>query len=394
MSWTGLSGIQKCKLVRDLSSSITIASSDCALPYTQDLPAVSGEPLQFVSLVPSVETMRKDLPHCPGVGRVFAVASLESGLPWTHDARTWLVQMLGRLGEESFGLRVAFQLSFYLLHGSDGAGWHPVDASTSCSVDSVQRSGAVLAAMAAALEAQGVKVASMWAGSGAGQFVMELPQWLGCVEAADALTVAKETIRAIAQREGKKATFVPKLSSASAASGVTVRLALEAKDGGSNLMGLVGEKESVAHRFFAGILHHLPSLVAVGLPTGNSYHRKGVAHGWGWELADAPLRVQGGKHAELSTCDGTTNLYLLLGALIAAGLDGVRRELPLPDAVAGERAADAEKLPDDLAASLALLEKNDVLVEAMGPDLVACYVAVKKAELEVKTQLPVLLERF
>jgi glutamine synthetase len=394
VSWTGLSGIQKCKLVRGADTTATIASSDSALPFTQDVPAVTGEAHQFVSLVPDASTLHKNLPHCPGVARVFAVASLESGLPWTLDARTWLLEMQGRLAGEPFGLRVAFQCSFYLLQGSDGGGWHPVDASSSCSVDSVQRSGPLLVEMVEALQVQGVTVASFWAGSGAGQFVFEVAERRECVPAADALAVVKETVRAVAQRAGKKATFVPKLASASAASGIALRLTLEARDGDSNLMALLGEKNSAAHRFFAGVLEHLPSLLAIGQATSNSFHHKGgLTHGWGWELAEAPLRAHGAKHMELTVCDGTANVHLLLGASIAAGIDGVRRELALPEAVTTDT-TDAPRLPSDLAASLALLEKNETLSEAMGPELLKCYVAVKKAELEVKTQLPVLLERF
>ena len=397
VSWTGLSGIQKCKLARGATTAVTIASSDSALPFTQDVAAAAaGEALQYVSLVPDPATLHKSLPHCPGVARVFAFAALESGLPWTLDARTWLREMLERLEAEPFTLGVAFQCSFYLLQGSDGGGWHPVDASSSCSVDSVQRSGPLLLEMVQALEQQGVAVASFWAGSGAGQFVFEASARLDCLRSADALTVVKETVRAVAHRAGKKATFVPKLASASAASSVALRLTLTPRQGEANLMALLGEKDSAAQRFFAGVLEHLPSLLALGCPTSNSFHHKGagLAHGWGWELADAPLRAHGAQHVELSTCDGTSNPYLFLGAIVAAGMDGVRRELALPEAVGAEAASDAPRLPSDLQGSLALLEKNEVLGEAMGPELLRCFVAVKRAELEVKTQLPVLLERF
>src|SRR5581483_11174796 len=97
----------------------------------------------------------------------------------------------------------------------------------------------------------------------------------------------------------------------------------------------------------------------------------------------------GSVNAELKACDHTTNPYLALGALIAAGLDGLARELPLADPVlvdpanlteAEREAIGARRLPTSLTEALDALAADAVLRDALGPALHGAFQAVKRLE--------------
>src|SRR5262249_58260132 len=89
-----------------------------------------------------------------------------------------------------------------------------------------------------------------------------------------------------------------------------------------------------------GALDHLRGLAAITVPSRNSYRRlqlhfwAGAFAVWGYDNREAAIRVTrgagGATRFELKTCDATSNPYLALGALIAAGLGGRRRGLDLP----------------------------------------------------------------
>jgi glutamine synthetase len=100
---------------------------------------------------------------------------------------------------------------------------------------------------------------------------------------------------------------------------------------------------------------------------------------------------------------------LALGAAIAAGLDGVERgmELPPPVAVdpgiipeADRLAAGIEQLPTHLGRSIELLEKDEVLLDALGPELARAFLSVRRAEWDtmkdwtLDMEVALLLDRY
>jgi glutamine synthetase len=110
-----------------------------------------------------------------------------------------------------------------------------------------------------------------------------------------------------------------------------------------------------AGAFIAGILDHLPALCAVTIPSKTSYRRiqphfwAGAFRAWGCQNREAAVRVckdkQGTRASrfEYKTADATANPCIALGALIAAGLDGLNRNLELPEEVTVDPALISEK---------------------------------------------------
>jgi glutamine synthetase len=149
----------------------------------------------------------------------------------------------------------------------------------------------------------------------------------------------------------------------------------------------------------------LPAITGVSCPSVGSYlrlqpHRwSGPWACWGLENREAGLRFVSGMRGdrpaeanlEIKPVDGSSNPYLVLGAVIAAGLDGLERDLRLPDPVtvdpaslsaAERRKRGVAQLPSSLSAAIAELERSEVLRDAMGDMLFDSFLATRKGELE------------
>ena len=154
----------------------------------------------------------------------------------------------------------------------------------------------------------------------------------------------------------------------------------------------------------AGVLEHLPGLVALTCASVNSYHRlqpqtwASAYRVWGPDNREGALRVASptkslqaqSTNVELKASDSSANPYMALGGVIAAGLDGIDRGLELPPPTTIDphllsdderRAIGAERLPQSLREAIANLRSDQVLLEALGERLAGSYMAVKEADI-------------
>jgi glutamine synthetase len=227
----------------------------------------------------------------------------------------------------------------------------------------------------------------------------------------------------VAHQHGLIATFVPKLVADAAGSGAHLHLSLWR--GEANVTAHPERPDQVSNdmaAFMGGVLRHLPALMALTTPTTNSFKRiqphfwSGAFACWGYANKEAAIRVPPGampgaplSNVELKTVDPTCNPYLALGAVLAAGLDGIAQQLSPGEPLAGDPGdlSDAElrengiaRLPATLGEALAALESDRVLADALGADLCRSFLAVRRAEWEAMKDLSLadevrlLLERY
>ncbi|MCH8859551.1 MAG: type I glutamate--ammonia ligase [Thaumarchaeota archaeon] len=159
---------------------------------------------------------------------------------------------------------------------------------------------------------------------------------------ADATQTYKYVIRNIAQKHGKVATMMPKPISMDSGSGMHTNVSLWKNN--TNLFFDKDEKEELSQigRYFCGgILNHARALVAITNPTTNSYHRlvpgyeAPVYIAWSGSNRSAIVRVpqhfKGEKYSylkrlEFRAPDPSSNPYLVFSAVLAAGLDGLKKK--------------------------------------------------------------------
>jgi glutamine synthetase len=230
------------------------------------------------------------------------------------------------------------------------------------------------------------------------------------VAGADRAVVLREVVRELARRQGIRASFVPLLDPAQAGNGVHVHLSLLDASGDSLLYDAARPAclSELGERFAAGILRHARALSALTAASPVSGARL-TPHRWsagavclGLRNREALLRIPpvveladadapGQLHLEYRGADATANPYLALGAIVRAGLEGVRAALPAPPILDRDPAQldteDARRfgvgaLPGTLAQSLQALAEDTTARGWMTPLLYDAYTSVKHAELD------------
>jgi glutamine synthetase len=337
------------------------------------------------------------------------------GRPWECCTRGFLRKALGQL-ERELGLRVvaSFEHEFQLLEGEPPALPFSLEA---------QRRAAPFPELAMdALLTAGVEPERFMPEYASHQFEIPVAASEG-IAAADRAVIFREVVREVARRMGKRASFTPLLDPAQAGNGVHVHLSLLDGDGLTVLYDASkpAALSELGGRFAAGVLLHARALSALSAPSPVSAARL-APHRWsagavtlGAQNRETLLRIPpllaghadpaGQMRLEYRGADATANPYLALGAIVLAGLDGIRRELrPAtvldrdPALLDGEQALahGVGGLPASLAQALQALAEDDTVRGWMGPLLYDAYVAVKRAELEAAAgvELGELCERY
>ncbi|KAK0640399.1 Protein fluG [Lasiodiplodia hormozganensis] len=207
------------------------------------------------------------------------------------------------------------------------------------------------------------------------------------LQAVDGLVAAREIIAATARRYGLAATFHPRPHPDQHGTGAHVHLSANGPAEGDGEV----EDEATAAAFFGGILAHLPAISAFALPLDASYERvkAGMHSGgewvcWGTQNRETPLRRITRARFEVRSVCGTANPYLVMAAMLAAGLDGLERELELPGEcpVEGasqisqaqrEKAGITTRIPQSVEESVDALARDTALYDRLGPQIVKPY---------------------
>lgn len=378
----------------------------------------SGLPLcEQVHLVADWDTLTV-LPYATGHARVIADI-LKNGQPWFCCPRYFLKRMIEAAAREDLEIMGAFENEFFLLKSSEEHILPAYDMPKSGSTFTMDLQYKLINEISDALIAQGVQVEFYYPESGPGHQEISV-LYTNALSAADQQIIFRETVKAIAAQYNLIASFLPKIYEELEGNGCHLHLSLW-RNGKNILPDGKGELSEITKYFMAGLLEHLPALMALIAPSPNSYRRiqpdlcSGAYTCWGFNNREAAIRVpthpapQSPTHFELKTVDASANPYLALGGVIAAGLDGIRRKLPLGEPLAVNPGALTEselekqniyRLPTNLEEAIEALEQDEVLLTALGPELAQSYIAVKQTEwhfmkdFSLDKEVRLLLERY
>jgi glutamine synthetase len=227
------------------------------------------------------------------------------------------------------------------------------------------------------------------------------------MRAADNQVIFRETVRGIGAKHGLFTSFAPKPFPDQPGNGAHIHFSLwDARFitnrlyDGEALYGLT----PLARNFIGGVLAHLPALLALSCPSYNSYRRlhqprswTSAYTAWGPDNREAAVRVASGLwsadaksvNLELKPVDPSCNPYLALAGLIAAGIDGVERELDPGEPVQMDPAVYSneelaargiKRLPTNQMEAMLALRADSVIMTALGPELANAYLAVRTSE--------------
>ena len=234
-------------------------------------------------------------------------------------------------------------------------------------------------------------------------------------ETADRVLTLKYVARNVAAKHGLLATFMPKLVANDNGNGMHVHVSLWDKNAGRNLFydpnDEYAELSQTARYFIGGILHHGRALAALVAPTVNSYRRLVPGYEapvylvWSKANRSAAIRVpmyergnEKGKRIEFRSPDPSANPYLAFAAILAAGLDGVKKKIEPGDPLdknayamteAERRRLGIRELPRSLDEALDELEAdNEFLKPIFTKEAIESYIEVKRAEAGLARQYP------
>lgn len=337
------------------------------------------------------------------------------GKPYTHDSRAMLKRQVERAADMGFTVNVGIEPEVYVFKDSE-RGPVPFVAedldnrpTDGYDLEATILAEPFLAPMVRYIRELGWGIYSFDHEGGDGQYEFDF-SYTDALGMADRMIVFRLMAKAVARSLGCFASFMPKPSSTAFGSGAHINVSIaDAKtgvnlfedDGGAGL-GRVAGYSDLALAFTAGVLEHADALSAVLCPTVNSYKRL-LSRGLMDEISWAPVFKAYGSNnrtlmcrlpmnrrcLEIRNADSASNLYQGLAASIAAGLDGVERELdPGPpinfDTYSKSKdelsEAGLKRLPRNLGEALDAFLADSLLMEAYGKEFHSDFEAYKRQE--------------
>ncbi|HYB01337.1 MAG TPA: glutamine synthetase family protein [Ktedonobacteraceae bacterium] len=379
-----------------------------AFTGVESLATVEGMgPVGEFRLIPDPNTF-VILPYAPSSASMMCDMILNDGTPWQACPRTFLKRMIQRLADRGMQAEAAIEHEFYLAREEHGH-YVPADNSLCYSSIGLDDQAEVIDAVLESLEAQGISIELFHTELGPGQQELSIHH-SDVLKAADNVCLIRETVRGVARSFELLATFAPKPFLDQAGSGAHAHVSLwgtqNSEHPGENLFYDATQRgglNQTGSYFIGGVLHHIRALVAITCASPNSYRRL-LPHYWssaygayGFDNREGAIRIPStfwGRESvsinlEFKPADHSGNPYLSIGALLAAGLDGIEKKIDPgePQEIDPGNYSDDERLkrgirrlPTSLNEALDELERDEVLREALGSLLASSYIAVKRNE--------------
>ncbi len=339
------------------------------------------------------------LPWRPQQGRVvrfYCSIHYPDGSPFECDSRQILKTVLDKASSKGFTFSIGAECEFYLFKTDDNGepSLIPFDNGGYLDVFPTDRCENIRREICLCLEEMGIRPESSHHEQGPGQneidFVFSDP--LTC---ADNFLTFKTVVRTIAARNGLFASFSPKPLPENSGSGLHINISYS-HNGTNPFRSSPGPLNISASAFIAGILDRIPEMTAFLNTIPNSYERFGAfeapkyiswSHSNRSQLIRIPAATGEKMRMELRSPDPAINPYLAFALVIASGIDGIERTLPLDppgDTDLETRGYDEQnplmKLPSDLGEALEKAGNSEFIRNTLESCVLEKYISIKSAE--------------
>lgn len=323
------------------------------------------------------------------------------GEPLTLAPRNILKRIVAEVRQRGYKPIIGSELEFYLLSQGEN-GEHYTYTNKLGMVytmnDTVDRQR-VTHQITDAIEMMGYEATSFSHEFFPGQYEINLHH-AEALAMADRTFLFKQAVKEIAWQNNLLATFMGKPRNDLGGSGLHTHMSLEDPETGKNLFNDPNGPHGLsklAYQWVAGQMEHALGTTAIVAPTINSYKR--YVPGafapflvlWGHDNRSCYTRVPpergGGARVENRMPDGVANPYLVFAALLAAGLDGIDRDLDPGPGYEGDsyeitEPGDIPVVPQYLHEALAELQKDEYICRMMGPEFTQAFLTLKTMEVE------------
>jgi glutamine synthetase len=408
-----------------------VPKSKC-VPVSHLADAAAGSELYTVGALDGMGELGPNEDECAGIpdlaeitvlpwDRRYAVAPANlyfHGEPYTHDFRRILQNQIDEAAAAGFRMNMGVEPELYVLRDTPAGvqPWIPEDLHNAPTrgydLETTILADPFLEPMVQYINELGWDVYSFDHEGGDGQYEFDFG-YTDALKMADRMLIFRLMAKHVARTLGCFASFMPKPFQTSFGSGAHLNVSLADISTGRNLFdgGASGDLSEIPHdqaygpiayHFTAGVLAHGAALMAVLSPTVNSYKRlmpRGlmqeiswapVFQAWGYNNRTLMARLPMNRRClEVRTADSAVNFYLGAALVLAAGLDGIRRELKPADPVNIDTYKVSEKdladmgvrrLPWTLGEAVTAFEDSEFAQQVLGPELHASYASLKRAE--------------
>ncbi len=325
------------------------------------------------------------------------------GKPFEGDPRFILKKILAEAKEMGFVYRTGPEMEFFLFKTEDGLSPLPHDKGSYFDL-TTDEAYDIRRDMTVTLEKFGIEIETTHHEVARGQHEISF-RYGDALQTADSAVTLKFVVKAIAQKHGLHATFMPKPIANINGSGMHVHQSLFNIKSNKNVF--YEEKDEyklsrTAYNFIAGQLSHIKGMSAILSPTVNSYKRLVPGYEapvyicWGRTNRSALIRVpssfRGNPHAtrvELRSADPSCNIYLAFAIMLKAGLEGIKNNLKAPAPLEEDLFLYSEEklnelkidtIPHSLWETLQELKKDKVIKSALGNHTYEKYIEAKNKE--------------
>lgn len=364
----------------------------------------------FASIEQSDMFLRPDLdtfeifpwrPQQGKVARMICDVYKPDGTPCESDPRYILKKAIAKATEKGYQFDVGPECEFFLFHtGEDGepttvshekGGYFdvgPLDYGENARRD-----------MIFTLEDMGFDIETSHHEMAPAQHEIDF-KYDEALQTADNIMTFKLVVKTIAKRHGLYATFMPKPKEDQHGSGMHLNLSLN-KDG-KNVFEDLNDKNGLSkegYYFLGGLMKHMKAITAIANPTVNSYKRFEAGYeapvhiAWSAKNRSPLVRVpaigSGGVRIELRSPDASANPYLAIAVCLAAGLEGIEKQILPPDSIdqnifemthAERKNLGIEALPTSLIEAARELEKDELVMGVLGNELSDLLIRAEKQD--------------
>jgi glutamine synthetase len=350
-------------------------------------------------MTPDLATLRL-VPWLPGTALVMADLGWADGREVAVSPRAILRRQLGRLGERGLAADIATELEFIVFdepyRRAWASGYRGLTPASDYNIDyamlASSRMEPLLRDIRLGMQGAGLRFEAVKGECNRGQQEIGF-RYDEALVTCDNHAIYKNGAKEIADQHGKSLTFMAKYDEREGNS-CHIHLSLRDQDGAA-VFDDGGRPHGMSPTFcgfLAGLLATLRELTLFYAPNINSYKRFAdgsfapTAVAWGRDNRTCALRVVGhgaSLRVENRVPGGDVNPYLAVAAMIAAGLDGIDRELPLePEFVGDAYAAQRERVPATLRDAAECFAGSDLARSAFGDKVVTHYLNAARVELE------------
>lgn len=323
------------------------------------------------------------------------------GKPFTGDPRCVLKNVLAEAEKMGYSVNVGPEAEFFLF-GTDDNGKPTAirhDEAGYFDLGPIDTDEYIRREMCRYLEEMGFEIEASHHECADSQHEIDF-KYGDALTTADNIITFKLLVKTVAQLNGLHATFMPKPIYGISGSGMHINISLSS--GGKNIFYDENDKLGLsreAYCFIAGVLEHARGMSAITNPIVNSYKRLVSGYeapiyiAWSAKNRSPLIRIPAAKGAgtrvEIRNPDPAANPYLAFAAVLAAGLDGIRRGLTPPASVDTNIFEMSEEelekkniraLPKNLSEAVRELERDELIMNTLGEHIAKKYVKAKKLE--------------